>query len=273
LDNADPKVVEAYGKVWERFKRRETPDVDRMFGENFELFPWERLGPHAEGFDAGCGSGHWAQLVAPRVGRLHCIDASAQVISVARELLAGTNCEFHLASVSEMPLADASQDFGYSVGVLHHIPDTLGGLKACTRKLKPGAPFLLYLYYAFDNRPWWFRMLWRSTEWLRFTVSRLPFGLRARLTDLIAALIYWPLARTAGIAERVFHLDVDAWPLSYYRNLSFYSMRGAALDRFGTRLEQRFTRAQIEAMMQEAGLTEVRFRNGPPYWCAVGIRH
>ncbi len=270
MENVDRKVVEADGKVWDRFKRRDTPDVDLMFQDNFELFPWDRLPPNAEGFDAGCGSGHWAQTVAPRVGRLHCIDASPQVIDVARSLLGGTNCEFHIASVSDMPLADASQDFGYSVGVLHHIPDTLDGLKACARKLKPGAPFLVYLYYAFDNRPLWFRMLWRSTEWVRFTTSRLPFAFRARVTDVIAALIYWPLAKLAKLGEARF--NVDGWPLSYYRNLSFYSMRGAALDRFGTRLEQRFTRAQITTMMHEAGLTDVRFREGPPYWCAVGIR-
>ena len=43
-------------------------------------------------------------------------------------------------------------DFGYSLGVLHHIPDTCAGIKACARLLKRGGPFLVYLYYAFDNR-------------------------------------------------------------------------------------------------------------------------
>jgi ubiquinone/menaquinone biosynthesis C-methylase UbiE len=63
------------------------------------------------------------------------------------------NCEFHLASVDEIPLPDSSQDFGYSLGVLHHIPDTQLALNACVKKLKLGAPFLLYCYYRFDNRP------------------------------------------------------------------------------------------------------------------------
>ena len=68
-----------------------------------------------------------------------------------------SNCEFHCASVDAIPLPDDSADFGYSLGVLHHVPDTQKGILECVRKLKPGAPFLLYLYYAFDNRPWWFR--------------------------------------------------------------------------------------------------------------------
>jgi hypothetical protein len=48
-------------------------------------------------------------------------------------------------------------DFGYSLGVLHHVADTEGALRAAVRTLKPGAPLLVYLYYAFDNRPRWSR--------------------------------------------------------------------------------------------------------------------
>jgi hypothetical protein len=49
-------------------------------------------------------------------------------------------------------------------------------------------------------------------------------------------------------------------------------MRTDALDRFGTSLEQRFTRAEIQRMMEAAGLERVSFRDGAPYWCAVGYR-
>jgi hypothetical protein len=61
-------------------------------------------------------------------------------------------------------------------------------------------------------------------------------------------------------------------PLSDHRQDSFYTMRTDAFDRFGTRLEQRFSRAQIETMMHEAGLDEIRFSESPPFWCAVGRR-
>jgi hypothetical protein len=61
-------------------------------------------------------------------------------------------------------------------------------------------------------------------------------------------------------------------PLSVYRDKSFYTMRTDALDRFGTRLEQRFTAVQIRKMMQTADLDDICFSDGPPYWCAVGRR-
>lgn len=66
--------------------------------------------------------------------------------------------------------------------------------------------------------------------------------------------------------------NVNNIPLSAYRKLSFYTMRTDALDRFGTRLEKRFSREQIKAMMEKAGLERVKFSENIPFWCAVGYR-
>ncbi|MCU1496232.1 MAG: Methyltransferase type 11, partial [Acidimicrobiales bacterium] len=45
-----------------------------------------------------------------------------------------------------------------------------------------------------------------------------------------------------------------------------------ALDRFGTQLERRYTRAQVIDLLIEAGLEGLSVSDGPPYWCAVGWR-
>jgi ubiquinone/menaquinone biosynthesis C-methylase UbiE len=272
--NIDIKTVEGFGEEWSRFDQTgmSEAELNEQFERYFAVFPFERLPAAAEGFDLGCGSGRWAKVMAGRVGRLHCIDASAEALAVAKKNLAGAgNAEFHHASVAEIPLADGSMDFGYSLGVLHHIPDTRQGIKSCVRKIKPGAPFLVYLYYAFDNRPAWFRLVWRISDLFRRAICALPFGLKKLVTDLIAVLVYFPLARTAGLLEKL-GFNVESLPLSVYRHHSFYTMRTDALDRFGTRLEQRFTRAQITEMMQAAGLENIRFSDGFPFWCAVGFK-
>ena len=49
-------------------------------------------------------------------------------------------------------------------------------------------------------------------------------------------------------------------------------MRTDALDRFGTRLEHRFTQEQIKQMMEDAGLVNIQFSDIAPYWCALGIK-
>jgi ubiquinone/menaquinone biosynthesis C-methylase UbiE len=218
----------------------------------------------------GCGSGRWAQVVAPRVGKLHCVDASAEALEVAKTNLAAlTNCELHHCSVDALPFADGSMDFGYSLGVLHHVPDTEAALAQCVRALKPGAPFLVYLYYRFDNRPPWFRLVWEASNRARMLISRLPVERRHLVTDVLAATVYLPLARSAALMERA-GLAVSNVPLSAYRNRSFYTMRTDALDRFGTQLEQRFTRDEIRTLMEGAGLERITFGDAEPFWCAVG---
>lgn len=273
-ENLDAATVEGFGEEWARFEQDKLSpeELQTWFERYFSEFPWAHLPPDARGFDLGCGSGRWARFVAPRVGTLHCIDASPRALDVARKNLSDlTNCEFHEASVDAIPLEDGSMDFGYSLGVLHHVPDTAAAIAACARKLKPGAPLLLYLYYRFDNRPAWFRALWSMSDAGRRRISRLPHRLRHLVTDAIAAGVYLPLASAARIAEQR-GLDVSHFPLAGYRNSSFYTMRTDALDRFGTQLEQRFTREEIASMMTSAGLRDVRFRDGLPYWCAVGFR-
>lgn len=272
--NLHSPTVEDFGREWARFDQTALPagELRGAFERYFAIFPWEVLPPDAVGFDFGCGSGRWARLVAPRVGRLHCVDASGTALAVARRNLAGLgNCEFHESVAETLPFPVASMDFGYSLGVLHHIPDPAAALRACVQRLKPGAPFLLYLYYRFDNRPAWFRGLWRGTDMLRRGLSRLPHRAKVVITSAIALTVYWPLARLSGAMERM-GANVSSIPLSFYRNHSLYSMRTDALDRFGTRLEHRFTAREMSDIMESAGLGGIVFSRSEPFWCAVGRR-
>jgi ubiquinone/menaquinone biosynthesis C-methylase UbiE len=272
--NLDVKTVEGFGEEWGRFDQSSlnAQELADQFDRYFAVFPWASLPRDAVGFDLGCGSGRWAKIAADRVGKLHCIDASPVALAVAQKNLSGkTNVIFHEASVDEMPLADDSMDFGYSLGVLHHVPDTSRGIRACVSKLKPGAPFLLYLYYAFDNRPAWFRILWKVSDRFRRAIAGLPFAVKKVVTDTIAATVYFPSARLASACEKL-GVPVEHLPLSVYRRHSFYTMRTDALDRFGTMVEHRYTQNEIRRMMEDAGLRDITFSTDDPYWCAVGFR-
>ena len=271
--NVDDKTVAGFGDEWNRFDQSELSEHEQeeLFEKYFSIFPWQCLPEKPEGFDLGCGSGRWAKLIAPRVSRLHCIDPSS-ALDVARKNLARLdNCDFHSATVDDIPLKDASMDFGYSLGVLHHIPDTQEGIQKCVDKLKPGAPMLIYLYYAFDNRPWWFVGIWRLSDILRQVISNFPYGLRYFVSQIIALFIYFPVARFSALMGAL-GFDVGNFPLSAYGSCSLYTMRTDALDRFGTRLEKRFSKEQIKTMMEKAGLENVKFSDNVPYWCAVGCR-
>ena len=79
------------------------------------------------------------------------------------------------------------------------------------------------------------------------------------------------MARAAWLLSRLGR-SPRALPLSYYADKSLYVMRTDAYDRFCTRLEKRFTRPEIAAMLKQAGFVDIRFSDSEPFWCAVGIK-
>lgn len=271
--NIDKKVVSDFGKEWQAFNHQNLDEslLDSAFDSYFYFFPFEDLSD-AVGFDMGCGSGRWAKFVAPRVGFLNCIDPSETALNQARaNLLDSKNCSFECSGVDGNTLMDESQDFGYSLGVLHHIPDTFLALKACAKKLKSGAPFLLYLYYRFDNKPKSYFFLWKISDLVRKVLCRLPFIVKFSVSQIIALFIYLPIAKFAWFAEKI-GIDVSNFPLTWYRNEPFYILRTDALDRFGTRLEQRFTKEEITRMLEETGFQNIKFSNREPFWTVLAYK-
>lgn len=274
MKNIDVKTVQGFGREWKQFDQTNlsNKELQRVFNSYFKIFPFESLNSNSVGMDVGCGSGRWAKFIAPKVHTLYCIDASEEALTVARKNLKGQeNVEFIHASVDKIPLQNHSMDFAYSLGVLHHIPDTLEGIKTCSKKLKKGAPFLVYLYYRFDNKPRWFRTIWQISDFFRQFISKLPFTIKLFCTQIIAAFIYYPFARFALLMEKL-KFNVDNYPLSAYRKNSFYTMRTDSLDRFGTRLEHRFTQKEIISMFKDSGFTNIQISTDIPYWCAIGFK-
>lgn len=271
--NKDVKVVSGFGDEWERFDQSALSSKEHfdLFERYFSIFPWELISEKSVGFDMGCGSGRWAKLIASRVGTLHCVDPSSALLIAKKKLSNFNNCIFHSSSVDEFSVQSNSMDFGYSLGVLHHIPNTKSALLDCVDKLKSGAPFLIYLYYAFDNRPLWFRALFKISDYIRLFVSKLPHTFRYYVSQCLAVFIYFPFSQFSFLLDKL-GLNVDKIPLSAYRHSSFYTMRTDALDRFGTQLEQRFTKLEIEEMMISAGLVDIKFSSTVPFWTAVGIK-
>ena len=217
--NVDQATVTGFGKEWSAFDQSKLTGAEyqKLFDGYFSIFPFESLPEDAEGFDLGCGSGRWAAGIADRVGKLHCIDPSAEALAVAKRRLSHRpNIEFHLATADTLPIKASSQDFGYSLGVLHHIPDTSRALADCVRKLKPGAPFLVYLYYSFDQRPAWYRALWSLSDGLRSRIAELPFPMRKTASNAIATTgLLAPGARRGGCrAARCQRVEFPARRLS-----------------------------------------------------------
>ena len=264
-------MVKDFGNEWKRFDQStvEKSELKNIFDQYFNIFPLKELNKKMVGFDLGCGSGRWAKFIAPKVKKLNCIDPSFDAINVAKSNLADfKNINYINSEVNSKILINDSQDFGYCLGVLHHIPDTLEGIKVCCRVLKKNAPFLIYLYYKFDNRSFLFKSLWKISDFLRLIVCLLPFNIKRLFTDLLALIIYYPLARLSYIVDK-FRINTSSIPLSFYKNKSFYTMRTDSLDRFGTKLEKRFTKLEIENLLSLSGFKDIKFSEKTPFWVAT----
>ncbi len=274
-NNTEKETVVGFGSEWSKFNQSKlsATEAKLLFDRYFSIFPWKKINKNSVGFDMGCGSGRWAKFIAPMVKKLHCIDPSDAIFIAKEQLSTYHNCEFHNVSVGNPVLKKNSMDFGYSLGVLHHVPETQLAINDCVNILKKGSPFLIYLYYNFDNRGFVYKLIWRLTDLVRKMICRLPFALRSKVCDIVALLIYWPLARTSLVLEKIgFNNFAERLPLTSYSKLSFYTMRTDALDRFGTRLEKRFSRENIKKMMCDAGLVNILFSEKFPYWVAIGYK-
>ncbi len=273
MKNIDKKTVFDFGSEWNKFDQNNInkEELRLMFNSYFSIFPWNKINNSHVGFDLGCGSGRWAKIISNKVKTLYCIEPSSAIDIAKDNLKENKNCIFLRESDSNMSIKDNSMDFGYSLGVLHHIPDINVALKNAVLKLKKNAPLLVYIYYAFDNRSRLYKFTWKISNFIRKIISKLPFKIKSFICDLIAFFIYLPLAKIALIFER-FGLKIDNFLLSYYRDKSFYTMRTDALDRFGTKLENRFTKKEIKTLLHNAGLDNIEFSEDAPYWCAIGFK-
>ncbi|MCG6534444.1 MAG: glycosyltransferase, partial [Syntrophales bacterium LBB04] len=162
--NQDLPVIVDFGREWKRYDQSNLSEEEAqiLFDGYFSNFPWEILPEKPVGFDLGCGTGRWAVQVSPRVHELYCIEPSPEALRVAKKNLRNyKNCRFVNATTETMPISDGSMDFGYALGVLHHVTDVEGALNACVAKLKPGAPLLVYIYYALENRSFKYIGIWK----------------------------------------------------------------------------------------------------------------
>lgn len=273
--NKDQDVVDSFGLEWEKFSfsnQKSQQEVRFMAEAYFSLMPKSILNSKSIGFDMGCGTGRWAQFISKKVRTLYCIDPSEKALERCRNNLSSlSNCKYINKSACEVNIDECSMDFGYSLGVLHHVPDTQMAINSCVRLLKPGAPFLVYLYYRFDNKPFWFKAIWAASDIFRKGICNLDFKIKSRICDLIALTVYLPLVAIARLLKK-FKININNFPLSSYCDLDFYMMRNDALDRFGTKLEKRFTKKEIKLLMENAGLEKISFSEQAPYWVAIGYK-
>lgn len=271
--NIDESVVKSFGEEWQKFHEFSNEELAEIGDKYFDIVDDKIVDRSSYCIDIGCGTGRWSKYLSGKVGFIEAIDPSDALL-VAGNLLKGTdNIRLSRASTDNLPFPDQTFDFGMSVGVLHHIPDTPKALADCVKKIKLGGHFYVYLYYALDNRGVVFRTIFFFVNLLRRIISSLPSGLKRFACDVTAILVYMPVILVGRFFRAIgMKKFASKLPLNSYHDRSFFVIRNDALDRFGTKLEQRFSRKQITDMMEKAGLENIVISEKLPYWHAIGRR-
>ena len=273
-DNIDQHTVSSFGEEWNSFHGFSEKDIQALGEQYFDIVRPDMLNENSRIIDIGCGSGRFIKYIQTKYPyqSITGIDPSSAIL--AADSLIGADEKINLiqAAADNIPFPDEHFDFGYSLGVLHHIPDTPKALNDCVKKIKKDGHFLLYLYYNLDNKPYYFKIIFYLSNLIRLVVSKMPAGLKKAFCAFLAIILYMPFVllcrflKVVGVPKRI----RQNIPLQVYENQSFYIIRNDSLDRFGTPLEQRFSRKQIQAMMEQAGLTDILFSEKTPYWHSIG---
>ena len=270
--NLDQGVIDGFGHEWAAFDYSEIGTDDALDAQflaycaPIELSEFNRLTSKAADF--GAGSGRWTSRLLPYFSEVYALEPSNGANKVLREKFDNEpRIKILHETVGLNSIPDESLDLAMSLGVLHHIPDTGLAIKDVAIKIKSGGVFLCYLYYRLDNKPFIYRALFWASNLLRLFISRLPYGLRRATAQIIATVIYLPLARSAKLLKKM-GKNVSNFPLHHYANMPFIMLQNDALDRFGTSLEQRFSKVEIIEMLRAGNfdLSSVKFSSSEPFW-------
>ena len=254
------EIQSSFGAEWQQFSDILDEYVD-IFQQYFDIVP-DRLLDGTRIIDLGCGTGRWSYFLRSRARQLVLVDFSEAIFVARKNLVDAPNTLFFLGDVTALPFRNRSADFAISLGVLHHLPvEAL----AVTRQLSRLAPSLLiYLYYALDNRPLIYRMLFALVNVLRKVTSRVR-NERARnlLSWLGAAIMYQPLVLLGKVLKN-YSLSRHVPLYEGYRDRTFAFMRQDCYDRFFTGIEQRFSRDEILSLSDT--FSNVTISDSVPYW-------
>lgn len=155
-------------------------DASGPFGR---LFPYERYRGHRV-LEVGCGQGGMAALWSERGAHLTAVDLNPDAIAATRTRFLQRNLSGEIRQVDarQLPFADATFDYAYSWGVLHHSPDLTRSIGELMRVLRPGGEFGVMLYNR-HSLLYWYQIVYR--EGILHAERRFlsPLQLASRYTD------------------------------------------------------------------------------------------
>ncbi len=161
----------------------------------------------------------------------------------------GPNVHIAQANVFELPFEDGTFDFIFSIGVLHHTPNTKAAFDNLPKLLRDKGKIAIWLYTSYGG------IQWRFSDLYRRVTPRLPQRVLHTVSYASVPLYYVYKVPILGFFLR-WVLPVSNHPKRQWRVLDTF-------DWYSPRYQWKHTYEEVFPWFEEHGLTDIRVLGVP----------
>lgn len=219
--------------------------------------------------DVGAGSGRHSAYATILGAEVVAVDRG-RTIDVARRNLPAAALTVQ-ADAERLPFETEIFDLVVSIGVLHHLSDTERALRSIARYAKVDGRVHIYLYWVPERAS--HRIVLKLVTAARQLTVKLPHGLLHKLCYPLSILLWlgvvlpYRAVRSRPQMSKV----ASVFPLKTYADYPFGVLVNDQFDRFSAPIERRFTRTEVQMMLERSSLVDVIILPNHG-WVADGIR-
>jgi len=226
---------------------RSSDESERTFRRKTGFGPEDVAGKLV--LDAGCGMGRFSDVASRWGATVVGVDLSRAVEAAQRNLGDRPNVHVAQADILRLPFADETFDLVFSIGVLHHTPDTRAAFDRLPRLVKPGGRIAVWLY------PGYAAFMWKMSDVLRRWTWRMPPRLLHAMAHVAVPKYYVDRLPAVGMASR-FLLPVSGHPRAEWRVLDTF-------DWYSPRYQWKHTYEEVFRWFEAQGLVDIRVLDFP----------
>jgi SAM-dependent methyltransferase len=264
-DRLAEQTIADFGRQWTAY-----PDSEGYYGSVaiFQdmfgplLAPGDLVGRKV--LEIGSGSGRIARiLLALGAAHVVAVEPSAAFEVLSQNLGGEAGKVTLLRLTGDRTPASGDQDYVFSIGVLHHIPDPRPVVRAAYGALRPGGRLGVWVYGREGNGSYLALL-----APMRAVTKRLPHSALAGLTRLVdVALVgYVALCRFLPLPLRGYMREVMGRLDAPKRRLTIYDQLNPAYAKY-------YTRAEAWSLLADAGFVQVSMHHRHGYsWSVMGTR-
>jgi len=133
--------------------------------------------------DAGVGSGRYAEVAAAKGAEVVGVDLTGAVDAAFDNIGRREGIHLAQADIFALPFRPGTFDLAYSIGVLHHTPDTRAAFEKVVETVKPDGEMAVYLYARYGLGS-------HFSDLIRKVTTRLPVRLMLGLSAAAVPAYY-----------------------------------------------------------------------------------